>query len=836
MHWRRSLTARMVGLVLAIAADAPAEITTALSGRVVADGSGQPVGGARVQLEGTEIASVTDADGTFLLPNVTPAAYVILVSREGFETVRARVDLGSQPNPRLELRLPPRLAFSEEITVGGRTVGELGLGAESATASRLNLKAIDIPASIDVLDSSVMEARSYQKVSDAVSSMPGVVAGEHPTAPSSFVIRGFTANQVANLRDGIWLGPSTMVMRPQNTFNLERVELLRGPSSVINGQGAVAGTINAVTKSAAPIPETSWQGLVSYGRFNSYHAAFGVTGPINDSLWYRVDASRSGSDGFVRRMDSGSSNLTGSLLWRPSQRTRLKVSADYLDDDLAKYFGTPLVPAAAAVEPLDVIKTATGETIDARTRFVNYNVSDAFARSRQVLLRADLSWDISDRVTVTNALYGFDAERRWKNAEGYVYCTAIVDVCTTIGEIQRYYGYFRIDHDQRLVGDRLTMNVNSSIVGRENRAVVGFEASTLDFERTRGFRIRVPPAPGDSVDLLDPVPGVYGPEEIRGISPTGIDSWALFAEDSLAVTDRVRVAAALRYDGLDLDRRNLDPDRNPITGGFARTFNWWSWRAGAVFKLRADIVAYGQYSNAKDPVSANIFLVNANQNFDLTQATQWEAGVKADLDNGRAEVTLAYFDIERDDVLERFALDSATNIGGITSKGLEAAGTFRLSDRARLGLNLGYTTSSFPLGELRAARREPASERPPSDLEPMGQLPARRRAPDRSRRVRAVRGRPLREQRQHHHHDELRARGPLHGLDAQARPGHRESGQPDRRRLCVVVGRLLPGPDGSLVPLLERVDAGCPADVLADAAGRILNPSNVSERPLMAPS
>lgn len=382
-------------------------------------------------------------------------------------------------------------------------------------------------------------------------------------------------------------------------------------------------------------------------------------------------------------------------MWRPSQRTRLKVSADYLDDDLAKYFGAPLVPAAAAVEPLDVIRTTTGETIDARTRFVNYNVSDAHARSRQVLLRADFSWDVNDRVTLSNTLYGFDAERSWKNAEGYVYCTAIVDVCTTIGEIQRYYGYFRIDHDQRLVGDRLTMNVNGSIGGRENRALLGFEASTLDFERTRGFRIRVPPAPGDSVDLLNPVPGVYGPEEIRGISPTGIDSWALFAEDSLAVTDRLRLAAALRYDGLDLDRRNLDSSRNPIAGGFTRTFNWWSWRAGAVFKLSPEIVAYGQYSNAKDPVSANIFLINANQNFDLTQATQWETGVKADLDHGRAEVTLAYFDIERDDVLERFALDSATNIGGIRSKGVEVAGTFRLSDQARLGANLGYTSSSF---------------------------------------------------------------------------------------------------------------------------------------------
>jgi iron complex outermembrane receptor protein len=684
----------LVALLLASPV-ARAQTPVAFSGRVVADETGQAVAGARVQLEGTEFASVSDGNGAFSFPGLPAASYIVVVSREGFETVRARVEVGPGSNTRLEVRLPAQLRLQEGVTVVGRTVGELGLAGQSETGSRLNLKVIDIPASIDILDSTVMEARGYQKVSDAVSSMAGVVAGEHPTAPSSFVIRGFTANQVSNLRDGIWLGPSTMVMRPQNTFNLDRVELLRGPSSVINGQGAVAGTINAVTKSAEPTSATNWQGLVSYGRYDTYQVAGGVTGPVNDSLWYRVDVSRSGSEGFVQRMDSGSSNLTGSLLWRPTLGTRVKFSADYLDDDLAKYFGTPLIPTAAAVDPLDVIRTQTGETIDGRTRFVNYNVSDGYAKSRQLLLRSDLSWDVSNGMTLNNVVYGFDAERRWKNAEGYVYCTSIVDVCTTIGEITRYYGYFLINHDQQIVGDRLTLNVNGTLRGRDHRALLGFEASTLDFERTRGFRRQVPPASGDSVDLLNPVPGVYGPEELRGISPTAIDTWAVFVEDSLAVTDRFRLSGALRFDGLNLDRKNLSPTRVEESGGFERQFNWWSWRAGAVFKITTDIVAYGQYSNAKDPVSANIFLVNANQNFDLTQAVQCETGVKADVNNGRTQVTLAYFDIERDDVLERFALDSATNIGGITSKGVELAGSFRLSDRGRVGANLGYTSSSY---------------------------------------------------------------------------------------------------------------------------------------------
>lgn len=690
---RLALVYILVGLVASPAAARQAPPT--VEGRVVDSESGRPVVDARVTVDDATATATTDGEGRFRLAGLAAGVHTLVVSRDGFETVRAQVSVAASAATTVEVRLPFALNVTESIVVGGRVVGALGLESTPSSASRLGLAATEIPASIDVLDSAVMEARGYMKVSDAVSRMPGVVSGEHPTAPSSFTMRGFTASQVSILRDGLWLGPSTMVMRPQNTFNLERVELVRGPSSVVNGQGAVAGTINAVTKSAEPVATHQWRALAAFGRFNTYQVAAGAAGPMASNLWYRVDVSRNGSDGWVDRMNSGSTNVTASVLWRPVPRVRVKLSGDVLDDDLPQYFGTPLVPVSAAVDPLDVIRTATGETIDGRTRFVNYNVDDGVAGARQVLLKADLTADLGSRVTLQNTAYGFDARREWQNAEGYVFCTSVVDVCRNVGQIQRYYGYFLINHDQRLYGDRFTLNVNAPVAGRDHRALVGAEISTLDFERTRGFRRQVPAVPGDSVDLLNPVPGQYGPIELRGISPTTITQWGLFLEDSLAVAPRLRLAGGLRFDGLDLDRKNLSPTRVPEAGGFTRSYTWWSYRAGAVATLGGGVVAYGQYSNAKDPVSSNIFLVNAAQNFDLTEARQWEVGLKADLGRGRTQATLAWFDIERDDVLDRFALDSATNIGGITSQGLEAAATVQLATDVRVGVNAAYTDSDY---------------------------------------------------------------------------------------------------------------------------------------------
>lgn len=585
----------------------------------------------------------------------------------------------------------------EEIVVFGQNVQDLGLDEVSeGTSSRLGLPIMETPATVEIIDSEVMRARGYGRLSEAVQALPGVISGESPAAPSGFSMRGLTRSEITVLRDGIWLGPTNMVMRPQNTFNLDRVEVLRGPASVLHGQGVVAGTVNAITKAPYEGMRDSVDGLASVGRYNSQQFGVGAGGAASDQLWYRGDVSFRSSDGYVQDMDPQSLNATGGLLWRPSPDLSLRLSLDYLDDDLANYWGTPLVPISVATDPLtDVVTTATGETIDGNTRRNNYNVSDHRSESGQLLLRGDLTWQISDRIELHNTVYNFNADREWLNAEGYVFCTEIVDVCTDTGVLQRYYGYFLVFHEQDLVGNRTHLTVNQNLLGRPNTFLAGLEVTDLDFERTRGFRLNEPLAATDAVDLFDPVPGVYGPEEIRGVSPTTIGTRAVFFEDVLEVTPRFSLVGALRHEQLELDRKNYNAAGELEASGFARDFNWTSWRIGGVFKLADGLMAYGQASNARDPVNSNIFLVNSSENFDLTEADQFEVGLKSVFLDGRAEATVAYYQIERDDVLERIGLDSATSVGGRESRGLEMAASVQASDQWRLAANAAYTDAQF---------------------------------------------------------------------------------------------------------------------------------------------
>ncbi len=125
----------------------------------------------------------------------------------------------------------------EEVVVTGTVVGTLDLMSESETGSRLGLSAFETPASINVIDDDTMRARGFLSVTEAAESMVGVSSGENPGGPAAFSMRGFTDNQITTLRDGLRIGPASMVTRPQNTFNLERVEVLKGPASVLYGEG-----------------------------------------------------------------------------------------------------------------------------------------------------------------------------------------------------------------------------------------------------------------------------------------------------------------------------------------------------------------------------------------------------------------------------------------------------------------------------------------------------------------------------------------------------------------------------------------------------------------------
>lgn len=551
---------------------------------------------------------------------------------------------------------------SQDITVTGWRLRELD--KSTSTASRLGLSIRETPATIDQIGADEILTRGFRTVEEATVSLPGVISGGSPGDPSLFSMRGFTGEQITLLHNGLYLGPANMINRPGNTFNIASIDVLKGPASVLYGQGAVGGAVNTVNKSA-DFTANSGQALASYASFDTVSLGAGGNKIINDTLAGRLDVSYHRTSGFVDRAGSNSFNVTGDLIYKPTDTFSIELNVDYLRDNLTTYYGTPLVPASFATDPIKgIISTANGYVIDERLRFKNYNVGDNRASSWQVWPRLVVTWSPSSTVTLTNTAYAFHAERKWINAENYVFNPATRQI-----DRDRFFVF----HNQDLFGDQFSAAFKNQIFGLENRLVVGVDYSHLDFIRSRGF------PDGDSVDPLNPAPGLFGPIVAR-VSPTRWDQLAVFGEDVLSLTPSLKIVTGIRSEWLYLTRENFNVDGSFNAGSsFKRTYKPVNYRAGLVYDLTKNITAYTSYTTGKDPVGSNIFLVNANQNFGLSSSRQFEAGIKADLMNGRGSVTLAAYDIKRENILTQIALDTISNVGAQTSRGVELSSELKVT-------------------------------------------------------------------------------------------------------------------------------------------------------------
>lgn len=249
-----------------------------------------------------------------------------------------------------------------EITVTAPVSISSGLNLEetSQIGGRLGLATKDIPASVEIIDRKAILRRGSRTLQETVEKAAGISNISTPGhGAAGFSSRGFTGNNaLMQLYNGtrFYVGAGTSTL-PLDTWHLDRVEVLRGPASVLYGEGAIGGAINLVSKTPDRYEGES-EALVSYGSWNNVRFGVGSGGPINDTLAYRVDLSRQSTDGFVGRSDYERWTLASSMLFDVTDRLSFTLSFDYWSNDDSTYFGTPLINGR----------------IDPRIRKTNFNV------------------------------------------------------------------------------------------------------------------------------------------------------------------------------------------------------------------------------------------------------------------------------------------------------------------------------------------------------------------------------------------------------------------------------------------------------------------------------
>ena len=565
----------------------------------------------------------------------------------------------------------------EEVSVYGRQDN-----TQSSTGSRIDLTIMETPATVDIIDGESIRDRLDFTVLEAVTRSAGFSNEANPgNGGQSIAARGFRGQgAVTKLYDGSnYFTAAGTITFPFDTWGVERIEILKGPSSVLYGEGGIGGAINVIPK--IPEQEDSGQLRVTAGEDNTTFYGVGLTGDLTDNMAYRVDFSNRQSDNWIDNSGSESEMLSLALSWLASEDLSLSLRYDYGDQKPMKYFGIPVVNGDFAHEYLES----------------NFNVVDAEISYEDQAIRLKSDWTISGAVSMQAEYYHLETERLWKNAEFY-------SLDSSTGLIDRFDPLV-ILHDMEHDGLRVNFVSNHDLPGIGLRSSAGFEVNDISFERPSNFGPGNPNRVdfGVDSDAIDPnnfIPGILSDLTTADALPdtfSEVDQFALFTESQLKFNDQFSIVLGLRYDDVETDYNRVGQ------APFEQSVDVLTGRIGAVYDINDDSVLYAQYgTGATHPNNSLVTASASNRQADFIDSEQVEVGIKQLLLGGRLQWNLAWFDIVKNDLVEDNPdsgnPDDLILIPEQTSQGVELGFDFRINDALQAYGNAGILEAETDTG------------------------------------------------------------------------------------------------------------------------------------------
>ena len=551
---------------------------------------------------------------------------------------------------------------------------------ENATGSRLDLTLLETPATVDVIDGEAMRARVDLSVLQAVTRSAGFTNESNPgNGNSSIAARGFDGQgSVTKLYDGTnYFTSAGTITFPFDTWGVERIEVLKGPSSVLYGEGGIGGAINIIPR--RPQRERSGDVRVIMGQDSTAFVGLDYTAGLGESTAFRIDYSNSQSDNWVRDGESDAEMLSLALDWDVTDDLQLAARYDRGEQDPMRYFGIPVVNGDFFEPFLEA----------------NFNVADSELHFEDDSVRLKADWRATDTVSLQAELYRLSTQRFWKNSEYYFYDD-------TSRLLERW--------DPLVLGHNMDHNgARANLVfapANGIRASVGIEINDISFDRPTNFG----PGNPDPVDfdtdfqVVDPFnfqPGVladitdalYVPD-----NESDVTQRAVFGEAQFNPTDRFAIVAALRFDDYDtfyqrVGRAPIDQQVDSLTG-----------RIGVVYDVADDTAWYAQYgTGATHPGSSVVTAAAMSEEADMIESEQLEIGIKHQVADTGLSFNLALFDIVKNNLVEDDPTSGDPNdlllIPEQTSTGIEVGFTLAVSDALQVYGNLAALDAETDTGE-----------------------------------------------------------------------------------------------------------------------------------------
>ncbi|MEH2468058.1 MAG: TonB-dependent siderophore receptor [Nostoc sp.] len=558
-----------------------------------------------------------------------------------------------------------------ELVVTGEQDGYSVPDASTATKTDTPLR--DIPQSIQVVPQQVIKDQQITRITDAVRNVSGVtVQRDIDQSVDSYNIRGFTTQNF--LINGFYF-PAYGVL-DLSPSNIERVEVLKGPGSVLYGQLEPGGIVNYVTKK--PLSEPYYSGEVVIGNYDFYNPSIDISGPLTEDkrLLYRLNAAYQSTGSFVDFVNGESFSIAPTLTYKIGDATTLNLSYNYNNTDYLTYSGLPADPKS-----LDApINRYLGEPnsdgkVHSETHLINLNFTHRFNKHLEFRSTFTTQLTNSNNPGIFRVL-SLQPDGRTVNR----------DFAVDISDIEIYS-----------LQNNLITDFNTGSI--QHKLLFGVDWTKLNALQPglRAGQAQTPP-PGTVVapiDLFNPIYGAPSPTVFDGYSGAGntiggtfVNTVGIYLQDQVTLLPNVKLLLGGRYDFVNNASTVQPIDQNFNTLGestrdqsYSEAF---SPRIGIVYQPIEPLSLYASFSQSFVP---NTGRSRTGEVFEPSRGTQYEAGIRAELFDRRLIANVAAYEITKTNVLtadpeDRQNFQIAT--GEVTSRGLE----FDLSGKILPGWNI----------------------------------------------------------------------------------------------------------------------------------------------------
>lgn len=539
----------------------------------------------------------------------------------------------------------PMSAFAQEATtelepilVTGASRGYVAV--DSVTATKTDTLLLDVPQSVNVITRAQLDDQALYGLGDVLRYVPGVTVGQGEGNRDQITLRG--QNTTADFfLDGV--RDDTQYYR--GLYNLERVEVLKGPYALIFGRGGGGGIVNRVQKT--PSPTARFLGSrASVNSFGAYDLSLDLNAPVSETAAFRINAVYEQLDNHRDFYEGERFAVNPHFAADLGGGWKAGLSYEYIEDDRVTDRGVPSLAGVPITGYRDQFFGVPG-------------VNRTTLQAHIVKLRVDgaLSDDLAFSTTL---LYG-DYDKLYDNVfpngaatsqNGTVALSSYSDPTT---------------RENMLLQSNLVWDVTTGAL--DHKVLFGLEYGDQGSTNQRRNGV----LSSATFDLANPVfPAVTFPSLSRD-TVSDVESFSAYVQDQISLSERFDIVAGLRFDRFEINGVDLQP--NPGRP-FSRTDDKVSPRLGLIFKPQPNVSLYASYSQSFLPRSGDQFLtLSATQaNLEPEEFTNREVGLKWDL-RPNLNVTAAVFQLDRTNATTPDPANPfvTINVGETRTEGVELA-------------------------------------------------------------------------------------------------------------------------------------------------------------------